>query len=159
MQHTPGEWGNMIRAHQKSAAFWMCSSPQATKTVKLNICPAWDPQTAYFSNAQNCQFHPLCNHHLIHTEHYVTDCTSCPIYLDCISLSAGYLVSTVLVAAGSNRRFWLLHALLVIMIVTIITLLISETVEQIVIVIACLVVECVPFFWSSHGCLSQIICN
>lgn len=51
----------------------------------------------------------------------------------CASLSAGKLVSTILAAARANLWLWLLHALLVILIVTIITFLISVSVGLIVI--------------------------
>lgn len=144
MQHNP------VKVHvQLASKVCVCLSPQEMnqKTVKLNICTVWTPKSAYFRvwSSKLSKLHSLCSCPCIHTEHFMTDYTSCPIYLDWACLSTGILVSTVLVAAGSNRWFWLFHALLVIVIVTIITFLISETVELIVVVIACLVVECVPF--------------
>lgn len=99
----------------------------------------------YIMMFKTVRFQSFFNHQYVHTDDYVTDYASCPIYLDRVWFSAWCLVSSVLVAAGSNRRFWLLHALLVNVIVTIITFLISETVALIVIVIACLVGKCVPF--------------
>lgn len=116
-----------------------------TATDSLTFCHLlrWQNHTVRLLTfaAQNCQNRSLSTAiRWIHFGDYATDYTSRPIYLECVCFSAGYLVSAVLVAAGSNCQFWLLHALLVIVIVTIITFLISETVEPIVIVIACLVV-------------------
>lgn len=137
--------GYMFRMNgRRSSILNVLISSRGTKT---NICPVWTPTTVHLTvwctKLSKCP--SFCNRDSVHAEHYVTDYASCPFYLRCVFLSSGYLGSTLLVAAGSSRQSWLLHALLVIMIVTIITPLISETVALIVIVIACLVFESMPF--------------
>lgn len=84
-----------IKASKESYLLNALSFPQVTKTESsLSFCPV-SAQTAEFpaSDVKLCQIY----------SYYVTDYTFC--YLHCVCLSVGYLVSTVLEAAGSNRQF------------------------------------------------------
>lgn len=82
------------------------------------------------------RFQLLSQKDYVYTEISLIDYISNLIYVNCVYFAAGCLVKTSVLDAKSNWQFWLVRGLLVIVIVTIITFLIRETVECIVIVIA-----------------------